>query len=119
MQNGKEVSRRHVKLFEPHLRKGDEEELLRSELGQPRKPGLGSKLLHGVDVGPEWLVKSSVVGDVLSLSEDSIQLKRNRINKVSSWRNKYKLNCFFFQHADVELKMKEASRALFSIWKQE
>ena len=95
MQNGKEVSRRHVKLFEPHLRKGDEEELLRSELGQPRKPGLGSKLLHGVDVGPEWLVKSSVVGDVLSLSEDSIQLKRNRINKVSSWRNKYKLNCFF------------------------
>ena len=74
MQNGKEVSRRHVKLFEPHLRKGDEEELLRSELGQPRKLGFGSQLLDRVDVSPEGLVKAAVVSDVLALGQDSVEL---------------------------------------------
>ena len=58
-----------------YLSISNKEKLFWGELCQPWKSGFGSLLFNRVLVGTERLMKTSVVSDVLTLSEDSVQLQ--------------------------------------------
>ena len=59
----------------PDLGIGDEQHLLRAELGQTRQGRLRAETLNGPGVGTESLVDSSIVCNILALRVSAIQLK--------------------------------------------
>lgn len=59
----------------PHVGVGEEEDLAGRELVESGQPRLDAVLGLVVDVGAEGLAQSAVVGDVLALRVDAVQLQ--------------------------------------------